>query len=98
MVKILHLIFFVFSLESDAVAQRMYDGNGRLIGRIDSERFYDGSGHQIGRIDGQRIYDGSGRQLGRIEGEDLEHPQRCSIHGYAVLHFALESAIFNLVA
>ncbi len=54
---------------SSAYAQRMYDGSGRQIGRVDGERYYDGSGHQIGRVDGASIYDGSGRQLGRIDGE-----------------------------
>lgn len=52
-----------------AFAQRMYDGSGRQIGRVDGDSNYDGSGHQIGRVDGERIYDGSGRQLGRIDGE-----------------------------
>ena len=33
-----------------AFAQRMYDGNGHQIGRVDGERYYDGSGHQIGRV------------------------------------------------
>ncbi len=53
---------------STAYAQRMYDGSGRQVGRVDGERYYDGSGHQIGRVDGSNIYDGSGRQLGRIDG------------------------------
>lgn len=54
---------------STAYAQRMYDGSGRQVGRVDGERYYDGSGHQIGRVDGSNIYDGSGRQLDRIDGE-----------------------------
>jgi hypothetical protein len=45
-----------------AFAQRMYDGSGHQIGRVDGERYYDGSGHQIGRVDGDRIYDGSEQQ------------------------------------
>jgi hypothetical protein len=53
---------------STAYAQRMYDGSGRQVGRIDGERYYDGSGHQIGRVDGERIYDRSGRQIGRADG------------------------------
>ena len=52
-----------------AFAQRMYDGSGRQLGRVDAERFYSASGQPIGRVDGERIYDASGRQLGRIEGE-----------------------------
>ena len=36
---------------SSAYAQRMYDGTGRQLGRIDGERIYDGSGRQIGRAD-----------------------------------------------
>ncbi len=52
-----------------AYAQRMYDGSGRQIGRVDADRYYDASGHQIGRTDGSRIYDGAGRQIGRIEGD-----------------------------
>ena len=51
-----------------ANAQRMYDGSGRPIGRVDGDRYYDGSGRPIGRVDGQRIYDGSGRQIGRADG------------------------------
>jgi len=57
------------------MSQRLYDGSGSQIGRVDGEmgrfegeRLYDGSGRQIGRIDGDRIYDGSGRQIGRSEG------------------------------
>jgi hypothetical protein len=60
----LSVIFF-----NSAYAQRMYDSNGRQIGRVDSERYYDGSGRQIGRVDGSSIYDSSGRQLGRIDGD-----------------------------
>ena len=56
---------------STAYAQRMYDGSGRQIGRVDSERYYDSSGRQIGRVDGLTIYDGSGRQLGRIDGDRI---------------------------
>ena len=51
-----------------AFAQRLYDGSGRQIGRVDAERIYNASGQQIGRIDGERVYDASGRQLGRIDG------------------------------
>jgi hypothetical protein len=39
---------------SSAYAQRMYDGSGRQVGRVDVERYYDGSGRQIGRADGLR--------------------------------------------
>lgn len=35
-------------------AQRMYDGSGSQIGRVDGDRYYDGSGRQIGRADGLR--------------------------------------------
>lgn len=54
-----------------AFAQRMYDGSGRQIGRVDAERFYNASGQPIGRIDGERVYDASRRQLGRIDGDRL---------------------------
>ena len=54
-----------------AFAQRLYDGSGRQIGRVDAERFYSASGQQIGRVDGERVYDASGRQLGRIDGDRL---------------------------
>ena len=53
---------------STAHAQRMYDGSGRQLGRVDGERYYGGSGHQIGRVDGERFYEGSGRQIGRADG------------------------------
>lgn len=56
-------------LLTPVLAQRMYDGSGHPIGRVDSERFYNGSGQPIGRVDGERVYDGSGRQLGRIDGD-----------------------------
>ena len=56
-------------LVPSAFSQRMYDGNGRQLGRIDGDRFYDASGAQLGRVDGTSIYDGFGRQLGRIDGE-----------------------------
>ena len=69
MKKILTLIALTVFFFSSAYAQRMYDSNGRQIGRVDSERYYDGSGRQIGRVDGSSIYDGSGRQLGRIDGD-----------------------------
>ena len=69
MKKILTLIALTVLVISSAYAQRMYDSNGRQIGRVDSERYYDGSGRQIGRVDGSNIYDGSGRQLGRVEGD-----------------------------
>jgi hypothetical protein len=54
-----------------AEAQRMYDGSGRQIGRVDGERYYDGSGRLLGRVDGERIYDGAGRNIGRIDGERI---------------------------
>ena len=38
-----------------AFAQRMYDGSGRPIGRVDSERYYNASGQPIGRVDGERV-------------------------------------------
>jgi hypothetical protein len=56
-------------LQSSAFAQRMYDGSGRPIGRVDGERYYNASGQSIGRVDGERVYDGSGRPLGRIDGD-----------------------------
>ena len=40
-----------------AFAQRMYDGSGRQLGRVDAERFYSASGQPIGRVDGERIYE-----------------------------------------
>ena len=36
-----------------AEAQRVYDGGGRLVGRVDGERYYSGSGRMIGRVRGQ---------------------------------------------
>ncbi len=51
-----------------AFAQRLYDGTGRQIGRVDAERFYNASGQQMGSIDGDLLYDGSGRQIGRADG------------------------------
>lgn len=70
LMKQLFLVILLLSLNTfQAHAQRMYDGSGRQIGRVDSERYYDSSGHQIGRVDGYNIYDGSGRQLGRIDGD-----------------------------
>jgi hypothetical protein len=54
-----------------AFAQRLYDGSGRQIGRVDAERFYDASGRQLGRIDGTRVYSASGSQMGRIDGDRL---------------------------
>ena len=53
---------------SSAYAQRMYDGSGRQVGRVDGERLYYWSGSQMGRINGERIYDGSGRQIRRANG------------------------------
>ena len=47
-------LFIALICASSAYAQRMYDGSGRQIGRVDGERYYDGSGHQIGRADGLR--------------------------------------------
>ncbi len=35
-------------------AQRMYDGSGSQIGRVDGERYYDGSGRQIGQQIGRQ--------------------------------------------
>ena len=62
------LSIFILILCSSTNAQRMYDGSGRQIGRVDGDRFYDGSGRQMGRMDGERLYDGSGRQIGRGDG------------------------------
>lgn len=66
--KIMFLLFLMLGTGLYANAQRMYDGSGHQIGRVDGERFYDASGRQIGRVDAQRIYDGSGRQIGRLDG------------------------------
>ena len=66
MKKFLLAVAITLAFLNSVFAQRMYDGSGHQIGRVDGERYYDGSGHQIGRVDGDRIYDGSGRQLGRI--------------------------------
>ena len=54
-----------------AQAQRVYDGSGRMLGRVDAQRYYDASGQSIGRVEGNTVYDSSGRTLGRIEGERL---------------------------
>lgn len=63
------LLLFAMAGTQLAQAQRLYDGSGRQIGRVDGDRYYDGSGRQIGRQDGTQIYDGSGRQIGRIDGD-----------------------------
>jgi hypothetical protein len=65
-ILILAIMLFTVNLSN---AQRMYDGSGSQIGRVDGERYYDGSGRQIGRFNSQRVYDGSGRQIGRIDGD-----------------------------
>ena len=65
------LMFLLLLCFTAADAQRMYDGTGRNIGRVDGERYYDGSGRNIGRVDGERIYDGSGRNIGRIDAERI---------------------------
>jgi len=65
------LLLFAMTVTQLAEAQRLYDGSGRQIGRVDGDRYYDGSGRQVGRQDGMQIYDGSGRQIGRIDGERL---------------------------
>ena len=62
------LLVIALMCASGAIAQRMYDGNGHQVGRVEGDRYYDGSGHQIGRVDGSNIYDGSGRQIGRTDG------------------------------
>jgi hypothetical protein len=67
MKKLLLALALAILLSNTAFAQRMYDGSGHQIGRVDGERYYDGSGHQIGRVDGDRIYDGSGHQIGRAD-------------------------------
>lgn len=58
-------LMFLFGITN---AQKMYNGSGKQIGRVDGDRYYDGSGRFIGRIDGDRIYDGSGRFIGRADG------------------------------
>ena len=52
-------LFIALVCASSAYAQRMFDGSGRQIGRVDGERYYDSAGHQMGRVDGSNIYDGS---------------------------------------
>ena len=54
-----------------AFAQRMYDGSGRQLGRVDAERYFSASGSQIGRIDGERLYSASGSLMGRMDGDRL---------------------------
>ena len=39
-----------------------------FFGLVQAQRMYDGSGRQIGKIDGDRLYDGSGRQIGKADG------------------------------
>ena len=68
MKKFLLAVAITLAFLNSVFAQRMYDGSGHQIGRVDGERYYDGSGHQIGRVDGDRIYDGSGHQIGRADG------------------------------
>ena len=54
MKKYLLAVTITLAFLNDAFAQRMYNGSGHQIGRVDGERYYDGSGHQIGRADGMR--------------------------------------------
>ena len=54
MKKFLLAVAITLAFLNAAFAQRMYDGSGHQIGRVDGERYYDGSGHQIGRADGLR--------------------------------------------
>jgi hypothetical protein len=54
MKRLLFAIALTLLFSNTVFAQRMYDGSGRQIGRVDGERYYDGSGHQIGRADGLR--------------------------------------------
>ena len=51
MKKLLLAVAMMLVFLNAALAQRMYDGSGHQIGRVDGERYYDGSGHQIGRVD-----------------------------------------------
>ena len=51
MKKLLLAVAMMLVFLNTALAQRMYDGSGHQIGRVDGERYYDGSGHQIGRVD-----------------------------------------------
>ena len=70
-IQFLTILLLLFAIAGTplAQAQRLYDGSGRQIGRVDGDRYYDGSGRQIGRQDGMQIYDGSGRQIGRIDSD-----------------------------
>ena len=68
---ILFLILFLLLLTPEASAQRIYDNNGRLSGRVDANSYYDSSGRLIGRVDNDRIYDGRGRIIGRIDDNRL---------------------------
>jgi hypothetical protein len=61
-------LFVLALLIPAAFAQRMYDSNGRALGRVDAQRFYSASGQQIGRVNSERLYDSSGRQIGRADG------------------------------
>ena len=49
-------------------AQRMYDGSGSQIGRVDGERYYDGSGRQIGRFNAPRVTTGRDGRLAELMG------------------------------
>ena len=52
MKKFLLAVSITLAFLNGAFAQRMYDGSGHQIGRVDGERYYNGSGHHIGRVDG----------------------------------------------
>ena len=64
MYKFNTLLLFLLFNSLHCMSQRLYDGSGSQIGRVDGERYYSASGSQIGRVESQRIYDGSGRQIG----------------------------------
>ena len=60
-------VLLIASTTSISHAQRIYDGSGRFICRVDGNKYYDGSGRNMGKVENDRIYDSSGRNIGSID-------------------------------
>jgi hypothetical protein len=56
MYKFNTLLLFLLFNSLHCMSQRLYDGSGSQIGRVDGERYYSASGGQIGRVESQRIW------------------------------------------
>ncbi len=82
MITGLLLAILMVLVASDGFAQRIYDGTGRYIGRVDNDRYYDGSGRFIGRVENDRVYDGSGRNTGRIDQGRITSYERNQVYSY----------------